>query len=350
MKRFSILLGCVSLGLVPCLSAQDAARTLAEPMLSTERLGTYYPGSLNLVVPVGGNDLEDTEHMELYISMRYALYDRELGGRGSVFGNVWYGIDRFNFVYNGRYDLYAFGGEDAYNSPLVSRDQNPGFVLGFDHRYGVSAPFTASPLLQRLELGVFHQSNARATEAWDMDSNNNGVDDVLDGRLGSGGEIIDSTLESVSRDWNYVMLAATYGSYLGNDVEGNAGGDGGWWRVRAEARLFFGERQEDIWWVDMADEPRISEYDGIRLTAEYACRLSLFGCDPVKPNFITRLELKTGIGGWDDLGNITYGASLNYRIGESNTWLNLSYFDGYGKDNVTYHRESQFIGLGVTVR
>ncbi|SHK44463.1 hypothetical protein SAMN02745181_3834 [Rubritalea squalenifaciens DSM 18772] len=346
MKLRYLLCLCSSPGLLSLsVVAQDAARSLVEkePYVSEKRLGFYYPSSLNLVIPVGENDLEDTEHLELYLSVKYGIYDRELSGRGSKYVNRWFVPDRLDYVHNARYDLYAFGGEDDYNSPLVSRDQNPGLLLSFDHRYSGGG----SPLYQRLELGVFHQSNARPDEASDMDLNNNGIDDALDHRLSSSGEIVDSTLEAVSRDWNYVLLAATYGSALDGKVESNADS---WWNVRAEARLYFGERQEDIWWVDLRDEPRISEYDGIRLTAEYACKLRWFGCDPAEPNLITRLELKTGIGGWEDLDNLTYAASLNYRLNDSRAWLNLSYFDGYGKDNVTYHRESQFIGLGVTLR
>lgn len=305
-----ILLG----GLLLASSLAEAASTNAASSTTAktsyfERLRSDDPNYFVFALPNDNGELKgDEEHIEFYLSICYPLVNT---------AHPWFtGVpNRLMLVYNGLYDFYMIPGERYDSAPVISRRQNPGAAIEWD--IGTSS---------QLRLGYFHESNGQTLDEDD------GITAFNRERAQEG---LDYALGQVSRGWDYVVLR-------GKHEYGEA------WKLMAQVELrqylhrqgFGTTAKEDAIFWDPANDSKIQDYDGLRVTYEqHYPRTWLLG------DSFVRLELKTGTSDWDSVGNIGGKASLTFH-----TFWNVFYFKGYGKEPSSYHLESQYAGFGFEFR
>ena len=281
-----------------------------------KRLESDDPNYFVLAAPVGDGELKDDDlHIEFYLSVKYPV------GLDCV-DSPWL-PKRFLFVYNGLYDFYLFPGGRYESSPVISRRQNPGGVLEWDLYEK-----------QQARVGYYHESNGQTIDRMDGPKG-------YDVQLQQGGE--EYALTQVSRGWDYVNLRYRYGERDAGEYP---------WTVQAELRFFlpwqgFGasEMEDSIFWEQDSRDVGIEDYDGLRFMCERRFSRSANAVLRVLGKGALRLELKTSISSMNALGNIGGKASLTFR-----DFVNLFYFRGYGKEPATYHRRTEYVGIGVQLR
>ena len=281
-----------------------------------KRLESDDPNYFVLAAPVGDGELKDDDlHIEFYLSVKYPV------GLDCV-DSPWL-PKRFLFVYNGLYDFYLFPGGRYESSPVISRRQNPGGVLEWD----LSEK-------QQARVGYYHESNGQTIDRMDGPKG-------YDVQLQQGGE--EYALTQVSRGWDYVNLMYRHtnvpiGRYsLTGQVE---------WRFFLPWQGFGASEMEDsIFWEQDSRDVGIEDYDGLRFMCERRFSRSANAVLRVLGKGALRLELKTSISSMNALGNIGGKASLTFR-----DFVNLFYFRGYGKEPATYHRRTEYVGIGVQLR
>lgn len=262
--------------------------------------------------------------------------------------------ERFFFIYNGSYDFHALNNFKAFNetkvdwyrsAPVISRDQNPGFAAEWD---------LVADGSRKLRFGLMHHSNGQPKSYSSPDTDD--TDDqkaakeaekqALIAEINSyihGEEGENYALQDLSRSSNYVQLR--YQRILDGKVEGGQN----WKQYQLEVRPhYFGVDDEIFWEAGLGDRPKITDYDGLRFQWEHYDSESIFNFLPRSSAFIKRVELKTGISDFSQLGNISSQLSLGWK------WDNLTvvgyWFSGYGKELSTYHYRSHHWGVGLELR
>ena len=274
-------------------------------------LTSYDPNYFVIAETFSDGELAEDTHIEFYLSIAYPI---------ALNTKAFYWPDRVIPVYNGLYDFYLFG--DRYDSaPILSRRQNPGLV--FEWNSNTDKVF---------RLGYFHESNGQTLN----DSDGTGATDYQN-ELDRVDEAY--ALSQVSRGWDYLSARADFSFDFGEENKNKLTD----LLLQLELRNFFdfqtggSDSEEGIFWEPVTEQPRVREFDGIRLTAEHQFEL-------LKADSSLRLELKTGIGGSDALQNWSYKTSLTWGI------FHVFYFDGYGREPSSYHLRSEYAGFGVEFR
>lgn len=289
------------------------------------------PNSLGFAGPVGNTELGGNQHVEFNISVRYPFWEREqanLRQENPWQGFLW-GVDRAFLVYNGAYDFHLlpdeYGDGQRYDSaPVISKDQNPGVALEWD---------IDADRLRRFRVGVFHHSNGQSLDSDDTGQFNEAL---AEGGLGFA-------LNQVSRNSNYLQLRYQRVANAEENITTN------WHQFQLELRpLYFSVDDKIFWEPDRVGQPRIQDYDGLRLMNEKFYPLNPLSSFLESTALITRFELKTGIRDDKALSNLSseWTVGLMWR----KLMLTAFYFDGYGKELSTYHLRTRHWGLGLEIR
>ena len=289
------------------------------------------PNSLGFSAPVGDNKLDTNQHLEFNISVRYPFWERDgsIERQESSWQGFLWGVDRAFMVYNGTYDFHLlpdeYGKGQRYDSaPVISKDQNPGLALEWD---------LDAERLRKLRLGLFHYSNGQSID----------TDDQLqfDATLSEGG--FGYALDQVSRSSNYVQLRYQRLANSEENITTN------WHQFQLELRpVYFSVDDRIFWQPGRSHQPKIQDYDGLRLMNEKFYSLNPLSSFLESTALITRLELRTGIRDDNALSNVSseWTVGLMWR----KLMLTTFYFDGYGKELSTYHLRTRHWGLGVEIR
>lgn len=244
---------------------------------------------------VGAWDNHDDLHLEFNLSMKYALWPPKASKH------------KLLFVYNGTCDFYL---QSRDSSPIISRRQNVGpayqYTIGDD------------PNLPEYEfrVGWYHESNGQTID--------NAVDYIEAGEFAR---------DRVSRGWDYLGL-----EYMSPLLGGL--------RQHFDFRLFCDcqgwgaeDREDEIFWQTLTDQPKINDYDGIRWAINEINLPANFGT--------LRMELKAGNRYFAALGNISSKFVFSEFLGFP---LNIFYFTGYGREVGSYHERNQYLGVGIEMQ
>lgn len=306
------------------------------------RLRSDNPNYFALANTEDDDTLEEDMHIEFYLSLQYPLIEEwftELKhDEGSRINRMI--PNRALFIYNGLFDFYVFEGERYESAPIISRLQNPGLALEWDLKKNA-----LNNTYRKIRIAWFHESNGQTLD----DEDGMGAAQFAVERDDRGEEY---ALSQVSRGWDYLSLHFENAS--NKYIDGNDDPYGkGWWRYQIELRQYcdcqgFGlhsGREDDIFWETVIDQPQIKDFDGFRLSGEMSLSDKLFDTGKY---VLARLDLKTGINGFDAVGNISGRLSLGVAV--ENTRFTLFYHNGYGKDLSTYHIRTNYYGFGVELR
>lgn len=289
------------------------------------------PNSLGFVAPVGNTELAGNQHIEFNVSVRYPFWERadnaeqeEAPWRGFLWG-----VDRAFLVYNGTYDFHMlpdeYGNGQRYDSaPVISKDQNPGLALEWD---------LDADRLDKFRIGLFHHSNGQSLDKQDTVQ--------FDEALAEGG--LGFALNQVSRTSNYVQLRYQRVANAEENITTN------WQQFQLELRpVYFSVDDTVFWEPGRVKQPKIQDYDGLRLMNEKFYSLNPLSSFLESTALITRVELKTGIRDDNALSNLSseWTVGLMWR----KLMLTAFYFDGFGKEISTYHLRTRHWGLGVEIR
>ena len=327
-------------------AAEEAGTSALHSGAFEKRLTTNDPNYIAAIAAPVSNDLNDDNHIEFYLSLKYPLieplFTKLKYADAKLTGTVvrpWM-PDRLYFVYNGLYDFYFYESSRYDSSPVLSRLQNPGLTFEYD----------LSTSEDKVRLGWFHESNGQTLEKESTDNGDENINGsgIFQRRVDEHGE--DYALASVSRGWDYASLR--YGASENGDVWSKNGGvtpvihEKSWYQYHIEYRWFcdcqaiVGDKEDDIWW-EPGNRDEISDYDGLRFMAERGFKVGSLG-------LLGRIEYKSGLYSWDAMSNISWKATLITQ------WDNFSlmgfYFNGYGKEPSTYQLETQYVGLGIELR
>lgn len=306
------------------------------------RLRSDNPNYFALANTEDDDTLEEDMHIEFYLSLQYPLIEEwftELKhDEGSRINRMI--PNRALFIYNGLFDFYVFEGERYESAPIISRLQNPGLALEWDLKKNA-----LNNTYRKIRIAWFHESNGQTLD----DEDGMGAAQFAVERDDRGEEY---ALSQVSRGWDYLSLHFENAS--NKYIDGNDDPYGkGWWRYQIELRQYcdcqgFGlhsGREDDIFWESVIDQPQIKDFDGFRLSGEMSLSDKLFDTGKY---VLARLDLKTGINGFDAVGNVSGRLSLGVAV--ENTRFTLFYHNGYGKDLSTYHIRTNYYGFGVELR
>jgi hypothetical protein len=293
-----------------------------------DRLSAEDPNFFGYAIPYQDDELDDEEHLEFYISIKSPLFTKpDVWPKGfrwvdSVDAGGWI-PHRTVFIYNGLYDFYL--GSDRYpSSPIISRQQNPGAAFEWD-----------GPKRTQWRLGYFHESNGQSVST---------SNEYAEAEAEYGEEYAHS---QVSRGWDYANLR-----FLFDSNPGRSNHTSFWWRYSLEYRRHFDfqgfgsmDKEDEIFWEPVDEQPEIDDYDGLRAMLEYTYDR---GNGNILNGIMGRIEAKTGVADMDALENYTGKYTLNLKFWS--TWISAFYFDGYGKEPSTYHRKTQYFGVGIELR
>ncbi len=247
------------------------------------------------------NDLEN--HVEFYLSIKYPLLT------GTI--ESWLGErSRLYFNYNGKYDFYVFSRD---SSPIISRRQNPGLM------YEYLRPPVSHFHLQSFKTGYFHESNGQT------------VDTIEEYRT------LDNAADYVSRGWDYIPLTLNFAvsqnrhGFFGNLYAAFEG------RYFLDHQLFRHDREDEIFWEPVAEQPRIEDYDGIRTKLSTVLVLPYIKAREIK--FCA--TLRSGSREF----NLSQRYEATFRLFDLP--LYVYYFRGYGIELATYHEKGVTYGIGV---
>jgi len=250
-----------------------------------------------------GHDSGSGENqIEFYLSIKYPLLstpiENILGKDSSLY-----------FNYNGKYDFYAFSRD---SSPIISRKQNPGVM--FEHTW----PPVANIHLQSLKVGYFHESNGQ----------------TVDTRAEY--QATEHAIDYVSRGWDYLPLEAKLAvsekrhGIFGNFYLNLQG------RYFLDRQMFRHDREDEIFWETLAEQPQIEDFDGIRINLATVFILPRIEAREIKFNATYR-------SGYREFHlSQRYGAT--FRLFDLP--LYVYYSRGYGVEIATYHQEGTSYGVG----
>ncbi len=314
---------------------REAMARLLENFIRVEKprgkLTSNLPNVFSAAMPQKGENLDDDVHAEFNLSIKYPLVDRSFRNfrRAAAGDNILNTVRPFipsklYFIYNGRYDFYLFPTERYRSAPVISRLQNPGLAFEWNIRGDH----------ERIRFGWFHESNGQSIDnIFDYEAQR---DELGSDREPKGDEF---ALAQVSRGWDYAQLRYELSK---PDMILNSKS---WWRYNVELRLFCdcqalwsSRREDDIFWKPVAEQPKIRDYDGLRVMMEYG----------LTDNLLFRGEFKTGISDLDSLAHFGGRISLGYLA--KRTRFSLFYFNGYGKEPSTYHLRTRYAGIGLELR
>lgn len=242
------------------------------------------------------------DHIEFYLSIKYPLFttlvEKSLGERSRLY-----------FNYNGKYDFYAFSRDSL---PIISRRQNPGVL------YEYAWPKIANMQLQSLRTGYFHESNGQAVDS---------REEYL---------VTDNARDYVSRGWDYIPLEAKFAvsekrhGIFGNFYLNLQG------RYFLDRQVFRHDREDEIFWDAGAEQPRIEQYDGVRVGIATVFILPHIEAKEIKFNAIYRSGHREF--------NLSQRYEATFRFFDFP--LYVYYFRGYGVELTTYHQKGTTYGIG----
>jgi len=281
--------------------------------------------------PVSDSDLHRNQHVEFHVSVRYPMWERQASltePSSEQTGFLW-GVDRAYLIYNGKYDFHMlrdnFGDGSRYTSaPVISKDQNPGVALEWD---------LDQDKLRKLRIGMFHHSNGQSLNEDRLDQFNN---ELAEGGLGFA-------LDQVSRTSNYLQLRYQRVANSEETITTN------WSQFQFELRpLYFSVDDNVFWEPGLTEQPKIEDFDGIRLMNEKFYSLNPLSSFLESTALITRFELRTGIRDNKALSNLSsqWTVGLMWR----KLMMTAFYFVGYGKEISTYHLRTHHWGVGLEIR
>lgn len=310
-------------------AAPRRGRYRGEPYV--RQLRSDGPNFLGFTGPVGDSDLDRNQHVEFNVSVRYPLWERQesLTESSSQRTGFLLGVDRTYLIYHGKYDFHMlrddYGNGNRYESaPVISKDQNPGVALEWD---------LDQDRLRKLRVAMFHHSNGQSLSTENLQQFN---DELAKGGLGFA-------LDQVSRTSNYLQLRYQRVANSEETITTN------WNQFQLELRpIYFGVDDSVFWEQGLTEQPKIQDYDGLRLMNEKFYSLNPLSSFLESTALITRLELRTGIRDNRALSNLSsqWTVGLMWR----KLMMTAFYFDGYGKEISTYHLRSRLWGLGLEIR
>ncbi|NTV14618.1 MAG: hypothetical protein HGA96_11925 [Desulfobulbaceae bacterium] len=250
-----------------------------------------------------GHDSGSGENnVEFYLSIKYPLLTTPIEkwlGEGS----------KLYFNYNGKYDFYAFSRD---SSPIISRKQNPGVM--FEHSW----PPVSNMHLQSLKTGYFHESNGQTVDTREEY------------------QATEYAADYVSRGWDYIPLEAKFAvsekrhGIFGNFYLNLQG------RYFLDHQMFRHDREDEIFWTQMAEQPRIEEYDGVRVNLATVFILPRIEAREIKFNALFR-------SGYREF-NLSQRYEATLRLFDLP--LYVYYSRGYGSELSTYHQQGTTYGIG----
>jgi outer membrane phospholipase A len=207
---------------------------------------------------------------------------------------------------------------------VISRRQNPGLFI----ETGPANDRTDdSQSGWRLRLGYFHESNGQSVDTIEAYQATDFADDY------------------VSRGWDYILLSGrhqTQRSASNHRFLAQAG-----LRLFLPLQMFSTDREDDIFWQDVSDQPNVNDYNGLHASLAYDW-LTDSACDADQLH--ARLGLRTGNRHLNELADdLSLTAELGWTInhGDFRAPIYLRYVNGYGIDIAHYHQRDHYIGLGV---
>jgi len=309
MLRPPITIAILLVGLALSIPVQARADVVPEEVSVKPAEGPDGGGPIHLLsgnepsyfaLAQDGNDSKS--HIEFYLSIKYplltTLIEKSLGERSRLY-----------FNYNGKYDFYVFSRD---SSPIISRRQNPGVM------YEYSRPPTAHIHLQSIKTGYFHESNGQTIDT---------REEYLATEYAS---------DYVSRGWDYIPLELKFAvsekrhGIFGNfylDLQG---------RYFLDKQMFRHDREDEIFWEPVADQPQIDDYDGVRTTLSTVFLLPYLEAQEIKFSAIFR-------SGYKDF-NLSQRYEATFRLFDLP--LYVYYFRGYGVELSTYHEKGTTYGIG----
>jgi outer membrane phospholipase A len=261
----------------------------------------------NYFVYVPGDDEDD--RVQFNLSLKYPVYDGGAWDDNDEIGRI-LRRSRFYLIYNGTYDFY---GGSRESSPVISRRQNPGLAYQYNRRER-RGPNTFG--LDALRVGWYHESNGQIIETRQ--------------RFEAAQATVADAQDYISRGWDYLGIAlyASHGQFA-HELQLRTYCD-------CQALGLVDYREDEIFWEDLAEQPNINDYDGLRYRGEWRWH-----------KWLTRLELKSGHRDTAALGNVSGRLSFAHM---GNFPFSLFYYTGYGRELTTYHERLDYLGIGIELR
>lgn len=257
---------------------------------------------------------ESGSHIEFFLSIQYQLLKEPLD---TISGQHW----RLYFNYNGKFDFFS---NSRDSSPLVSRLQNPGLILEYQPRQRFYNTLVA------FRTGYFHESNGQTIDSREEYQATSSTANAQD---------------YVSRGWDYIPLELEFRKPLPAASLFHDFFKGFYLTFRGRyflpKQIFANAKEDDIFWESRTEQPRIEDYDGVRLQFSKTYHPP----DAWLPGEITLKALFRS--GYHD-----YNLSQRYEV-TTRVWglpLYLYYFDGYGTNISTYHQKGSSFGGGFEFR
>lgn len=278
-----------------------------DPDAPVKLLGSGDPSHFALARENG----ETGSHIELFLSIEYPLFKEPLN---SISGQRW----NLYFNFNGKFDFFR---NSRDSSPLITRLQNPGLIL----EYRPQQLFYDT--LVAFRTGYFHESNGQTIDTLEE------YQTTADAR------------DYVSRGWDYIPLELEFrkpvpaASLFHDFFKGFYVTFRG--RYFLPKQIFEHDKEDEVFWEARTEQPRIEDYDGIRLRLSKTYHPS----GAWLPGEVTLKALFRS--GYHDL-NFSQRYEVTTRV-----WglpIYLYYFDGYGTNLSTYHQKGSSFGGGFEFR
>jgi outer membrane phospholipase A len=172
--------------------------------------------------------------------------------------------------------------------------------------------------LQSVKTGYFHESNGQTVDS---------REEYLATR---------NAADYVSRGWDYIPLEAKFavsekrhgifGSFYLN-LQG---------RYFLDRQMFRHDREDQLFWETVTEQPRIEQYDGARITLATVFIFPYLEAQEIKFNAIYRSGSREF--------NLSQRYEATFRLFDLP--LYAYYFRGYGVELSTYHQKGTTYGIG----
>jgi len=304
-QLIAILLGVLIFSSPVIARAETAVEeTGAEPVEAADGGGPIHllSGNEPSYFVLAHDSGEGRNHIEFYLSIKYPLFttlvEKYLGERSRLY-----------FNYNGKYDFYLFSRD---SSPIISRRQNPGAM------YEYTWPAMTHLHLQSFKIGYFHESNGQTV-------------DTSEEYLAT-----ENARDYVSRGWDYIPLEMKFAvSEKRHGIFGNfylylQG------RYFLDKQIFTQDREDQIFWEPVAEQPHIEDYDGVRTILSTVFILPYLEAQEIKFSAIFRSGYRNF--------NLSQRYEATFRLFDLP--LYVYYFRGYGVELSTYHEKGTTYGVG----
>ncbi len=254
---------------------------------------------------------EPGTHIEFFLSIQYPLLKEPLD---AFTDKQW----RLYFNYNGKYDFFV---NSRDSSPIISRLQNPGLLMEYRPQHLFCDSLVA------IRTGYFHESNGQTIDT------NAEYQNTAHAR------------DYVSRGWDYLPLELEFSKPLPASSLFRDFFKGFYLTFRGRyflpKQMFTNTKEDEIFWENRETQPRIEDYDGLRLQFSKTYH-------PQEPWLPSEVTLKAHFrSGYHD-----YNLSQRYEV-TTRVWgipLYLFYFDGYGTNISTYQQKGSSFGGGFEFR